>query len=255
MSQILFSYPSVPSNFKNLIFLPDVGFISTPETPFKYINGDKHLKGCDARFDLIKPFIIGRNRCDKEKDLIIGTSLKSKFSPLLLSSPTDILISRNSPKLTNLDSKRCEEIYNKYEEFVNTNRHRLVATVAHSEVELFFLASRKFRKNKPRVKLTIKGLDSICVTEIYNNKFSLVMPLFVYKDKGVVEISKENFEITFNFPTFNIFWRDDFYLKIYSSGLLEFIPVKYNFSLFMKGNYSVLKEHKEDDDIKFVKVV
>jgi hypothetical protein len=70
MSQILFSYPSVPSNFKNLIVLPDVGFISTPENSYYYDKGVKRIRRTHSRFNLRKPFIMGKRRCDKEKDLI-----------------------------------------------------------------------------------------------------------------------------------------------------------------------------------------
>ena len=247
MSDILYSYPSLPSNFKNLIVLPDVGFISTTVNPYKYEKGHKEIRQSHLRYDLTKPFIMGKRRCDKEKDVINHSGYPTIFIPPVMSRPTEMIFSRNFYQITGLDTNRCEDIYKNYEKFVNTNRDRLVATVAHSEVVKIFMCSKHMSKFKPRIKLIGKGSEIQSVTVTYNKKFSKVTPLLSNTMKTVVEISKENFEINFNFPFCDVFWRDDYYLKIYSSGLLELIPVKYNFSLYIKGKYSVLNEQEDDE--------
>lgn len=249
MSDILYSYPSLPSNFRNLIVITDVGFISTPENPYNYEKGSKYIRQSHLRYDLTKPFIMGKRRCDKEKDVINDSGYPSVMIPPVFSIPTEMIFSRNSHRITQLDTNRCEDIYKKYEKFVNTNRDRLVATVAHSVVTHIFYFSRRMSRFRPRTKLIVKDKELHSFSSIYKKGFSKTMPLLTNETKTEVETSKENFEINFNFPLCNIFWRDDYYLKIYSSGLLEFIPVKYNFTLFIKGEYSVLKEQKFDDDI------
>lgn len=253
MSQILFSYPSVPSNFKNLIVIPDVGFISTIENPYEYEKGEKYIRPCAKRFNLNKPFIIGKHRCDKEKNCVIGKIDKDVevISPYI-SISKDIILSRDFPSLTLLAERGCKKIFNEYEKFVNTNRDRLVASVAHSEVNKIFFFARSFVRFKPMMKLIVKDSQLLSVTNTYKKKFSEVTPLITAKIDSKVEFSKENFEINFSFPFPNILWRDDYYLKIYSSGLLEFVPVKYNFSLYMKGKYSVIRA-KNDDEDEFLK--
>jgi len=248
MKQILFSYPSVPSNFKNLIVIPDVGFISTVENPYEYEKGGKYLRLSAERFDLNKPFIIGKHRCDIQKDYIVDIDTKVEITPPILSVPTDFTLGRDFPRLTHLDKNRCEEIYKDYKKFVNTNRDRLVASVEHSEVEKIFVFARRFVRFKPIMKLIVKDSQLLSISSTYKRKFSKVTPLMKAETKSEVEFSKENFEINFSFPFPNILWRDDYYLKIYSSGLLEFMPVKFNFSLYIKGKYSVIEEKNDDED-------
>lgn len=249
MSQILFDYPSVPSNFKNLIVVPDVGFVSTPEKSHYYKKGEKILRRAYLRFNLDKPFIMGKHQRDKEKERNSEIEPGAIYTPIVLSEATDVTMNRGCPQFTWINTTRCEEVYKNYEKFVNTNRDILVATVAHSGVDKIFEFARHMNRFKPRIKLTVKNLELLSVTDTFNQGFSKDKPLSTGTAKIQVETSKENFEVNFNFPFSNIFWRDDYYLKIYSSGLLEFIPVKYNVTLFIKGEYSVLKEQKADDDL------
>jgi len=253
MKQILLSYPAVPSNFKNLIVVPDVGFVSTTTNPFQYEKGEKYLRQPSRRFDLNKPFIIGKHPFEKQKYYISDIDREVKVTAPILSVPTDFTLSNAFPQCTDLDEKRCEQIYSNYEKFVNTNRDELVASVTHSEVDYIFAFSRRYVRFKPMMELVVKDSELLSVSESFNKKSSKVIPLVKNEIQCKVEFSKENFKIKFSFPFPNILWRDDYYLKIYSSGLLEFIPVKYNFSLYMKGKYSVLKQQEEfkDDDEEF----
>lgn len=248
MTQILFSYPSVPSNFKNLIVVPDVGFVSTPENPFEYIKGEKYLRQNYKRFNSYKPFIIGKHRCDKQKDITSEIDLIEEITPPISSVTTDFTLSRDFPRLTYLDKKRCTEIYKNYENFVNTNTDKLVATISHREVSRLFLTKKKFHKYCSKTKIVVEDANILLTGDCYRKEFSKNNPLWSYTVKSHAEMSRENFQILFNFPLTSVFWRDDYYLKIYSSGLLEFIPVKYNFSLYMKGKYSVLKKQKGNDE-------
>ena len=249
MSQILFDYPSVPSNFKNLIVVPDVGFISTPEKSHNYKKGEKILRRTYLRFNLNKPFIMGKHQRNKEKERTTEIEPGATYTPIVMSEATDMTMNRGCPQFTWINTTRCEEVYKNYEKFVNTNRDILVATVVHSDVTAIFGFARHMNRFEPRIKLTVKDLELLSVTNTYKQGFNKDKPLVTSETRTKVETSKENFEIKFNFPFCNIFWRDDYYLRIYSSGLLEFIPVKYNFTLYIKGEYSVLKEQKLDDDL------